>query len=161
MATLTPGMSAKQLQRQLGCRYQTAWFVLHRLRRGMVSDTRSRLAGRVEADAVIVGGPVRGKRGRGVTRAVHSTLVFGAVEVITYTGKQGAEVEKAGRLRLALTQRADAVSFVTFCSRAWHPAVRFTPMAGGAIPKPRWQATGMGCSPPTRMPCIFTVRSET
>src|ERR1017187_7878811 len=86
VATLTPGMSAKQLQRQLGCRYQTAWFVLHRLRRGMVSDTRSRLAGRVEADEerrgmvsdtrsrlagrveadeVIVGGPVRGKRGRG------------------------------------------------------------------------------------------------
>jgi len=103
-------MSAKQLQRQLGCRYQTAWFVLHRLRRGMVSDTRSRLAGRVEADEVIVGGPVRGKRGRGVTKAVHSTLVFGAVEVIAYTDKHGEKMEKAGRLRLALTQRADAVS---------------------------------------------------
>jgi transposase-like protein/Zn ribbon nucleic-acid-binding protein len=121
VATLTPGMSAKQLQRQLGCSYQTAWFVLHRLRRGMVSDTRSRLAGRVEADEVIVGGPVRGKRGRGVTKAVHSTLVFGAVEVIAYTDKHGAEMEKAGRLRLALTQQADAVSIRNFLQKSVAP----------------------------------------
>jgi transposase-like protein len=121
VATLTPGMSAKQLQRQLGCSYQTAWFVLHRLRRGMVNDMRSRLAGRVEADEVIVGGPVSGKRGRGVTKAAHSTLVFGAVEVITYTDKHGAEMEKAGRLRLALTQRADAVSIRNFLQQSVEP----------------------------------------
>ena len=110
-------MSAKQLQRQLGCSYESAWFVLHRLRRGMVSDTRSRLRGRVEADEVIVGGPVRGKRGRGVTKGAHRTLVFGAVEVIPYTDKHGDCVENAGRLRLALTQRADAVSIRRFLEK--------------------------------------------
>ena len=121
VATLTPGMSAKQLQRQLGCSYETAWFVLHRLRRGMVNDTRSRLAGRVEADEVIIGGPVRGKRGRGVTKAEHSTLVFGAVEVVVYTDKHGEEMEKAGRLRLALTQRADALSIRHFLKQSVEP----------------------------------------
>jgi transposase-like protein len=121
VATLTPGMRAKQLQRQLGWSCETAWFVLHRLRRGMVSDTRSRLAGRVEADEVIVGGPVKGKRGRGVTKAVQSTLVFGAVEVIAYTDKHGEDLEKAGRLRLALTQRADALSIRNFLQQSVEP----------------------------------------
>lgn len=34
----------------------------------MVNDTQSRLAGRVEAVEVIVGGPVRGKRSRGMPK---------------------------------------------------------------------------------------------
>jgi len=114
VATHTPGMSAKQLERQLGCNYRTAWFLLHRLRRAMVNDVRSMLRGRVEADEVIIGGPVRGKRGRGVTQATHVTLVFGVVEVISYTDKHGEEAEKAGRLRLAVTKNADAVSIRRF-----------------------------------------------
>jgi len=53
------------LQRQMGCSYKTAWYLLHRLRRSMVNESRSLLCGRVEADEVIIGGPVRGKTGRG------------------------------------------------------------------------------------------------
>jgi hypothetical protein len=37
VATHTPGMSATQLRRQMGCSYKTAWFLLQRLRRGMVN----------------------------------------------------------------------------------------------------------------------------
>lgn len=37
--------SAKQLQRQLGCSYKTAWYRLHRLRRAMVNQARSKLRG--------------------------------------------------------------------------------------------------------------------
>jgi len=114
VATHTPGMSGTQLQRQMGCSYKTAWYLLHRLRRGMVNESRSPLRGRVEADEVIIGGPVRGKTGRGVTKDENSTLVFGAVEVIVYTDKHGASMEKAGRLRLAVTQRADAISIRRF-----------------------------------------------
>jgi hypothetical protein len=69
VATHTPGLSATQLARQMGCSYKTAWFLLHRLRRAMVNETRSRLAGQVEADEVIVGGPVRGKKGPGRDRS--------------------------------------------------------------------------------------------
>jgi len=114
VATHTPGLSATQLQRQLGCTYRTAWFLLQRLRRAMVNAGRSPLAGRIEADEVIVGGPVRGKTGRGVTKAEHSTLVFGAVEVIAYQDKHGDNLEKAGRFRLAVAERADAVSIRSF-----------------------------------------------
>lgn len=107
-------LSGTQLQRQMGCSYKTAWYLLHRLRRGMVNESRTPLRGRVEADEVIIGGPVKGKTGRGVTKDEKNTLVFGAVEVIVYTDKHGACMEKAGRLRLAVTQRADAISIRRF-----------------------------------------------
>lgn len=75
VATLTPGISALQLQRQLGLgSYRTAWFVLNRLRKGMVNDTRTPLSGIVEADETIIGGPVNTKRGRGVTHGTHKSL---------------------------------------------------------------------------------------
>jgi hypothetical protein len=68
----------------------------------------------VEADEVIIGGPVSGKTGRGVTKDKKSTLVFGAVEVVAYTDKRGGRLAKAGRLPLAVTQRADALSIRHF-----------------------------------------------
>ena len=74
VATHTPGISARQLQRQLGVSsYETAWYLLQRLRKGMVNDTRTPLAGLIEADETIIGGPATGKKGRGVTQSVHTT----------------------------------------------------------------------------------------
>lgn len=52
VSTLTPGISALQLQRQLGLsRYERAWTMLHKLRRAMVAREREPLKGEVEADA--------------------------------------------------------------------------------------------------------------
>ena len=49
VATHTPGISAVQLQRQLGIsRYETAWLILHKLRRAMVAPERQPLSGEVE-----------------------------------------------------------------------------------------------------------------
>src|SRR5713226_5659465 len=56
-STGTPGISAWQLQRQLGLRrYETAWMMLHKLRRAMVAPERSPLTGLVEVDEAYVGG---------------------------------------------------------------------------------------------------------
>ena len=87
----------------------------------MVNEQRSLLCGRVEADEVIMGGPVSGKTGRGVTKDEKNTLVFGAVEVVAYTDKRGCPLEKAGRLRLAVTQRADALSIRHFLTTNVEP----------------------------------------
>jgi transposase-like protein len=114
VATHTPGFSAKQLERQTGCAYRTAWFMLHRLRRSMVSDVRSRLEGDIEADETIVGGPVKGKHGRGVINSATNTLVLGAVEVISYVDKRGQVAERAGRIRLAISQKGDEESISRF-----------------------------------------------
>jgi transposase-like protein len=92
VATHTPGISAKQLQRQLGLsRYETAWLILQKLRRAMVSPEREPLRGEVEVDEGFVGGvnPDR-KAGRD---PVGKRLVGVAVEV------RGAG---SGRLRLAV-----------------------------------------------------------
>jgi hypothetical protein len=110
-------LAPSRLERQIGCRYQTAWFLLHRLRRAMVNEVRSKLRGFVEADETIVGGPVRGKRGRAVTDLATKTLVFGAVEVIDYTDKRGEDAQKAGRIRLATTPRADGQSIKQFLAQ--------------------------------------------
>lgn len=79
ISSQTPGMSAVQLQRQLGLtRYETAFQILHKLRAGM-GITSGPIGARchVEVDETLVGGRTRGK-GRGVTDQVR---VIGAVEV--------------------------------------------------------------------------------
>ena len=114
VATHTPGLSAKQLQRQLGCSYKTAWYLLHRLRRAMVNESRSPLRGVVEADETFVGGPAAGQSGRGVAAAENKTLVWGAVEVLRWRDAKGHWQERAGRLRLAPARRADAPSIGQF-----------------------------------------------
>jgi hypothetical protein len=57
MSTPTPGLSAVQLRRRLGIsRYETAWMMLHKLRRAMLNPERTPLTGEVEVDECFVGG---------------------------------------------------------------------------------------------------------
>ena len=81
VATHTPGISAVQLQRQLGLRrYETAWGLLQKLRRAMVRPERDRISGEVEVDETYVGGVEVGRRG-GRVRDSTKTIVVGAVEI--------------------------------------------------------------------------------
>ncbi len=107
VTTHTPGMSAVQLQRQLGIsKVDTAWFLLHRLRQGMLNVERTPLSGLIEADETHVGGPAKGKKGRGVKEAKNKTLIVGAVEILNYLDKNGKPQKKAGRLRLQTLKNA-------------------------------------------------------
>lgn len=59
------GISALGLQRVLGLgSYQTAWAMLHKLRRAMVRPGRDRLAGRIEVDETYWGAEEEGVVGR-------------------------------------------------------------------------------------------------
>ena len=84
MATHSNGISALQLQSQLGlgC-YRTAWMLCAKLRRAMVNSEREPLSGVVEADETII--PFRAKEDPIVVPAgrsgVGKMLVAGAVEV--------------------------------------------------------------------------------
>jgi len=76
--TTRHGVSAKELQRQLGVTYKTAWRMGHQIREHMDNvDGDEPLSGDVEADEAYVGGKSQGKRGRG---ASGKTVVFGMVE---------------------------------------------------------------------------------
>lgn len=73
MASTRCGISAKQLERELGVTYKTAWRMFHQIR-GMLDDSNNKLAGRVEVDETFVGG----KSAR--WQADNKTIVAGAVE---------------------------------------------------------------------------------
>ncbi len=72
------GVPAKELERQLGVTYKTAWRMGHEIRKHMdLVDGEPPLSGDVEADETYVGGKKKGKRGRG---AGGKTVVFGMME---------------------------------------------------------------------------------
>ncbi|MBA7710385.1 IS1595 family transposase ISAlba2 [subsurface metagenome] len=54
------------------------------------------------------------KRGRAVTDIMNNTLVFGAVEVISYINRNGRYDEKTGRIRLTATQNVNENSIEQF-----------------------------------------------
>jgi transposase-like protein len=81
MTTDKRGVSALLLQRQLGLScYETAWMMLHKLRRAMVNVGREPLHGEVEVDETWVGGEQAGLRGSRQLKGRRAALVLVAVE---------------------------------------------------------------------------------
>jgi transposase-like protein len=117
VATHHPGISAKQLQRQLGLsRYETAWLILQKLRRAMVAPEREPLGREVEIDEFYLGGLEEGRRG-GRERG-RKALCGIAIEV---------RGQGSGRLRLAVLPDASGASLGAFAkSTTAHGAVVHT-----------------------------------
>jgi len=121
VGTHGPGISALQLQRQLGiARYETAWTILHKLRRAMVAPEREPLTGEVEVDEGYLGG--RDTDLRGGRQRQGKPLVGVAVEV---------RGEGSGRLRLQLLSDASAASLTPF--------VAANVVAGATVHTDGWQ----------------------
>jgi transposase-like protein len=134
------GMSALLLQRQLGLRrYETAWMLLHKLRRAMVNAARTPLHGDVEIDDTWIGGPQAGLRGSRQLRGRRAALVLVAVE------KRRA---RSGRVRMAVIPDFKATTLTAFITEhiAWGSTIytdglkQFTGLAGaGYTHVPRTQ----------------------
>jgi hypothetical protein len=138
VSTADEGVSARRLQRDLGLgSYETAWAILHRLRRAMVRSGRPRLEGVVEVGRSFV--PVGGD---------HAVIAV-AVE------DRGAE---AGRVRmqpLASAREAQLLRFVTWAVEPGATVVadaprRPTAPAGGAAAPLRDQPAAGGAGAPLR-----------
>jgi transposase-like protein len=103
VTTQKNGASALGLQRVLGLnRYETAWMMLHRLRRAMVRPGRDLLTGRVEVDECYLGGLEEGLPGR---LNVDKALVVVAAQ------EDGPGI---GRIRMRQIVDASAASLVPF-----------------------------------------------
>jgi transposase-like protein len=76
MASTRCGISAKQLERETGVTYKTAWRMFNRIR-SLLNDDDGQLGGVVEIDHTYIGGRRRGM-GRGYID--NKAVVFGAVE---------------------------------------------------------------------------------
>src|ERR1700675_4327560 len=90
MASTRCGISAKQLERELGVTYKTAWRMFKQIR-SMLAENRGPLTGEVEIDETYIGGRKRmaeGKRGRGRGTP-------GKVPVLGIIQRQGSAVVNA------------------------------------------------------------------
>ena len=100
------GVSALLVQRQLGLScYETAWMMLHKLRRAMVNVAREPLHGEVEVDETWVGGEQAGLRGSRQLKGRRAALVLVAVE------KRG---RGSGRVRMKVIPDFKAKTIVPF-----------------------------------------------
>jgi hypothetical protein len=115
MTTDKRGISALLLQRQLGLRrYETAWLILHKLRRAMVNVGREALHGDVEIDDTWIGGPQPGLRGSRQLKGRKAVIVLVAVE------KRG---ERTGRVRLAVAPDFTQATMLHFVRQQRRPRV--------------------------------------
>jgi transposase-like protein len=106
MTTDRRGVSALLLHRQLGLsRYETAWMMLHKLRRAMVNTAREPLRGEVEVDDTWVGGEQAGLRGSRQLKDRRAALVLVAVE------KRG---RASGRARMSVIPDFKASTITRF-----------------------------------------------
>src|ERR671911_51035 len=106
MTTDKRGISALLLQRQLELRrYETAWMMLHKLRRAMVNVAREPLHGEVEIDDTWIGGPQPGLRGSRQLKGRKAAIVLVAVE------KRG---DVSGRIRMAVVPNFKQTTMVDF-----------------------------------------------
>jgi transposase-like protein len=79
--TTRHGVPAKELQRQLGVTYKTAWRMGHEIRKHMgIVDGDDGLSGIVEVDETYVGGKERGNPGHPGQTSSAKTPVFGMVQ---------------------------------------------------------------------------------
>jgi hypothetical protein len=120
MATHSNGMSARQLEDQLGVAYKSAWLLTQKLRRSMVDPDREPLEGVVEVDQTEI--PFRQGDAFLERGAAGKILVIGAVEVIDRDINQAKPRRKhakyldtrSGRLRLAAIADNSAASIEAF-----------------------------------------------
>ena len=110
MTTQKNGASALGLQRVLGLkRYETAWTLLHKLRRAMVRPGRDLLTGRVEVDECYIGGLEEGLPGR---------LNLDKALIVVAAQEDGPGI---GRIRMRQIVDASAASLVPFVQDSVEP----------------------------------------
>jgi len=109
MTTDKRGLSALLLQRQLDLgRYETAWMMLHKLRRAMVNAAREPLHGEVEIDDAWIGATQAGLRGSRQVKDRKAVLIMAAVE------RRG---KGSGRLRMEVVHNFTGPTMNDFAIR--------------------------------------------
>ncbi len=81
MSSTRGGISAKQLERELGVTYKTAWRMMNLIRNQLMVQDDTRLDGSVEADETFIGGRIKANVVMSMARQMaRKSIVFAAVE---------------------------------------------------------------------------------
>ena len=153
MTTDKRGVPALLLQRQLGLScYETAWMMLHKLRRAMVNAAREPLRGEVEVDDTWVGGEQAGLRGSRQLKERRAALVLVAVE------KRG---QASGRVRMSVIPDFKAATIMPFLTQNVAPGSTSIRTASKVSPVCRRSALNMSLATnPSDRSCAKAQRRE-
>jgi transposase-like protein len=121
------GVSAMHIKRELDLHYDTAWTLLHKLRRALADDEGSALTGVVEVDETYYGGKGSAEsRGRSLSNKNKSLIVM-AVERKPARGKNAPGINQSGFVcgsaKVALVASASSDDLGKFV----HGALRLEP----------------------------------
>lgn len=119
MINAKKGLSAKQMQRDLGVGYQTAWYLCHRIRKAMEEGDLPKFTGIVEVDETFVGGKARNMhkdvRERKITGTggINKAPVFGIIErggkVEAYSVRNVKKAVLVGKIKDRVSTEAEMV----------------------------------------------------
>jgi transposase-like protein len=138
MASTRCGISAKQLERELGVTYKTAWRIAHLIRHELMNqDADAPLAGTVEADETYIGGKRRG----GAT-ARPAGLTLASANRPSSASPSGKAASSPGRSEIR-PARPCCPSSESVC----FPALPSTPTSGSPTGELAGSATSMTGSP--------------
>ena len=105
------GVAAKQVERELGCNYKTAWRMLNKVRNYLMEQNDGeQIGGIVEADETLIGGQIHQSE-RAKLRAEGSVGASG--RIIKPRATVVAAVERKGKIRAAVVpSRSDAIATI-------------------------------------------------
>jgi len=108
------GVAAKQVERELGCNYKTAWRMLNRVRNELMKqDDEPPLSGVVEADEAYIGGRLHeGERRRLRAEGRPSRGPATKTRAVIF-----AAVERKGRIRAAVIGTSDDQAHIAVAAR--------------------------------------------
>jgi len=109
MSSTRCGISAKQLERELGVTYKTAWRMFHKIRSLLDQDGDGFLGGTVEMDEAYIGGKAKWRKGHTGRTADNKTPVFGMA--------QRKEAGKPGKIAVKMVPDASMMSLYEHVQR--------------------------------------------
>lgn len=123
------GISAKQLQQHLGCSYQTAWHMTHRIREAMQNSLDTKLTGTVEIDETWIGGKAK-RRGGTVRNRKPRAEKFDMVIGMRERARKG---DKPGRVKFVHIPDGKAATIKAVVEEYVNPSVQRIYTDGAAV----------------------------